>query len=85
MKIDFGVYGVRHGSQGWQRSTSYHPYELREGTAEEKERVSASGTGKRLLSTHDGDSGPTRSPESRDSLGTSRAHTAGQARSPFQR
>jgi hypothetical protein len=85
MEVDFGVYGVRRGQGGWRRSTSYHPYELREGTAEEKMEISASGTGKRLLNGHNGDSGRTRSQESQNGRGLHQAAVGGQARSPYQR
>ena len=84
MEVDFGVYGVRSGQKGWRRSTSYHPYELREGTAEEKVSISASGTGKRLLNGHNG-SGGTRSHEPQGGDGGVRSGSGGQGRSPLQR
>lgn len=97
MEADFVPYGIRRGSSGWKRSTSYHPYELRQGTAEEKVEVSASGTGKRLLEQSNGH-GPGQAngqgqanghkgEMAGESAGSSAAARApgGQARSPFDR
>ena len=91
MEADFGAYGVRRSAGGWKRSTSYHPYELRQGNAEEKVEVSASGTGKRLLERVNGNghaNGNGHKAEEAErapiGAGTVRA-TGGQARSPFDR
>jgi hypothetical protein len=89
MEVDFAPYGVRRGDKGWRRSTSYHPYELRQGTAEEKQEVSASGTGKRLLDRSNGLKTEGKQPVASDGLAgngaAARAGHGGQARSPFDR
>ena len=83
MEADFGPYGIRRGSRGWQRSTSYHPYELRQGTAQEKVEVSASGTGKRLLEQANGHK---REVAEKAAVGSATPRrTGGQARSPVER
>jgi hypothetical protein len=80
---DFGPYGVRRNEKGWRRSTSYHPYEFLEGTSEEKQRLTASGSGKRLLDQSKGDR--ERSARQTGSETATRHGDAGQSRSPFDR
>jgi hypothetical protein len=83
MHVDFGPYGVRRSEKGWKRSTSYHPYEFLEGTAEEKQRVTASGSGRRLEHRN---GRKDQSGEHRGANGEAprRGH-GGQSRSPFER
>jgi hypothetical protein len=80
---DFGPYGVRRSEKGWRRSTSYHPYDFLEGTAEEKQRLTASGSGKRLLDQSKGQR--ERSAQQTGSETVPRQSNAGQGRSPFDR
>jgi hypothetical protein len=85
MEADFAPYGIRRGEKGWRRATSYHPYELREGTAEEKQQVSASGTGKRLLDQSNGHKQAAAAEKSAGNGAAARAGHGGQSRSPFDR
>lgn len=84
------VYGVRPNEKGWKTATD-HPYSYREGTAEEKQVFSVSGTHgmervrNQAAAAHAPerrDGGLRTSPEVRDSR---RPAGAGQARNPLQR
>jgi hypothetical protein len=76
------IYGSRPSAAGWQRATTFHPYEdmgLNPGDAMEKNSRSISGGSERARSA----SGPAKQ-QAYQGGGT--VHTVGgQARSPYQR